>query len=126
MSTQALIDKLRWLRSEVLALKQSATKALGTAEFYSQELSGLYYFGASSYTFEVTIQFSGDVDEVPFTQVYFSNSSMFSSYGGIWDPDSNTLTFNYSIDQGGFSFDIDTKVVTSRPIVNLTAEALGK
>lgn len=126
MSTQALVDKFRWLRSEVLALKQSDTKPLGSANFYMQATSGLYTFQDSSYTLNITVQFGSDVDETPFTQVYFSNSSYFTSFAETWDSDSKTLGLIYSISRGGFSLDIDTKVIASKPIENLAVEAVSK
>lgn len=124
MDERALVQKLKWLKREILALKTAHTKGLGTASFASDTSSLLYSpTGGSNQYLKITAKFADSILESPVAQCYISNAQYFEQNDIKWDDAAHTVTFLYRCYITNVSLDVDCKVIATAAIENITMEA---
>lgn len=120
---QEFIDKIRWIRSEILALKQSATKGINSISFYSayNEYLGAFVTGATMLT--TTVHFDSSVTTQPMCQIYMNSARFLNISTPIWDASAHTLrTITTAWEPA--SYDCTVYVVATQPISSITREVV--
>lgn len=118
---QEFIDKIRWIRAEILALKQSATKGINSISFYSatDEYLGAFITGATMLI--TTVHFDSSVTTQPMCQIYMNDARFLNISIPMWDASAHTLrTVTMAYEPA--NYDCTVFVVATQPIASITRE----
>lgn len=120
---QEFIDKIRWIRAEILALKQSATKGINSISFYSayDEYLGAFITRATMLT--TTVHFDSSVTTEPMCQIYMNSARFLNISTPIWDANAHTLR-TITMARVAANFDCTVFVVATQPISSITREVV--
>ena len=123
MDRDSLINKLKWCKREVQALKIAHEKGLGAASFYSA--TDFMDYVATSYNnnfLKITVQF----DELPYTpycQCYISSAQYFQPFKVSYDEANNQMVFLYEVYLLNVSIPVNVKAIATAEISSITMEA---
>lgn len=120
---QEFLDRIRSIRREILALKQSAMKGTNSVSFYSgkDEYTGAFVTGATILT--TTIHFDNTVTTPPMCQIYMNSSRYLEVTEPMWDASAHTLrTDAYAFEPA--DYDCTVFVVATQPIQKITRETI--
>lgn len=118
------VQRLKRIKSELLALKTAQPRGLGSASFFSAVSD--YSFDAIGGTviFVVSVEYTASQDTIPYCQCYISNAQYFQPASISWNEASKTLSFYYECYVNNVSLNGIVKVITNGSINNLYTGAL--
>ena len=109
-----LVEKLKWIRSEVLALKQAHEYGLNSPKFYYKIVRVDFPPTISEVDLRVIIKYDTDKNNMPM-QIW--NSSYYNIYGQTWNQ--NTKEFRMSYSTLGVFGDNIFSITTTKPIKSM-------
>lgn len=111
-----LVEKLKWIRSEVLALKQAHEYGLNAFDFYTKTVSiETPPISIEPVELRLTIKYGNDVSQLPFQILKLSQKEVF---GITW----NNNTHEYIIAYSEYNLASTTHtayLITTKPIVSM-------
>lgn len=122
---RSLVERIKWCKREIEALKTAQNVGLGLVDFYTMTKSARYNpttFEQTNYL--ITVQFRQDLDFRPFCEVYVEDSGQLSLNSTTFDSSNKKIKFRYT---AGINFDIVVyvKVISVVPIISITMEAIS-
>lgn len=118
---QEFLNRIRNIRREILALKQSAMKGANSVSFYSAQNAYTGDFMTMGTILTTTIYFDDTVTTQPMCQIYMNSSRYLDVTEPMWDASAHTLrTDAHSFEEA--SYDCTVFVVATQPIQKITRE----
>lgn len=116
--------RLKKIKAEILALKQSYRHGISTADFFHKNVTYHSSSEASEITLRCTIKYETGSNEMPFQILRYNYKEII---GSIWDGNTKEYVFVYTAyhynvpDFGNHSVD----VISTKPIESLTLEEIS-
>lgn len=120
---KSLVQKLKWCKREVAALKIAHDRGMGTVSFFTSYDSLLALFDSMHNCVKITLQFE-DLGFEPYCQCYISNAQYFQPISTNYNLSTNQLVILYRCYVNNVSLTVETKVVAASPILSIEMEAV--
>lgn len=120
---QEFLDRIRSIRREILALKQSAMKGTNSISFYSAKDNYTGQFITMATTLTTTIYFDNTVTTQPMCQIFMNSSRFLDNSEPIWDESAHTVRI-ISMAWEPADYDCTVFVVATQPIQKITRETV--
>lgn len=116
-----LVEKLKWIESEVLALKQAHEYGLGMAECYYKYQSYESSSTLLSITLRCTIQYGPQATDQPFQILRYSKTDLL---GATWDNRTKQYRFVFTASHFVSEPNHPVWIVSTKPIISVTIEEI--
>lgn len=117
MDERDFSTRLKDIKAEVLALKQSFKRGLGRADFPSEEIN---LTSPGDCSLRLTVVFTDNIVELPFLQIWI-NGGRLNAVGNVFSNHTYIEAFDYSSAPG---WQLKMLVVATAPIVSATLEVV--
>lgn len=113
-------QKLKWLRSEVTALKQAHKYGLNSAGFYLD--SALVYFPSTLSYVDIRVVITFDTKKNVLPMFIWSVGGINNFYGQTWDQNAKQVRMSYSV--LGILGSSSISVTSTKPIKQIVLEVI--
>lgn len=123
MDTKTLVNKLKSIKRELLAIKTAHERGLGIANFNTAIGHATYTVVGGDYPYlKITAQFAETVENSPYCQCYLSNAQYFQPVKMEWNESAHSVVIIYRCYVNNVSLDMYAKLISTNFVINVDIE----